>query len=374
MIVWDVIIVGAGPAGCAAAYDLAKHGYQVLLVDRYQFPRTKACGGGLSMKAVAALRYSIKPVIRKVCTRMVMGYELKKTTFFQGALPVNVMTVRSELDAYCLQQTMSVGAEFRIVSGIRAVTVLDQHVIVNTDDGDFHCRFLIGADGANSKIRRLTNGFPDCVLSFALETCLPVPSSRPVEMEFDFGCVKSGYGWVFPKGDHLNVGLYTNAPDVKINRQELAAYAQQKCGMLPTGAVIGHHIGLGGRKYKPVSKRVFLIGDAAGLVDPLLGEGIYFAIRSGQIAAAAIEKEIRYKGNAILNFKKGIKTLQRDLSFCSLASFLFYRKLDHGYNVLKFPITRYALMRGYAMGVPFSVLTYMWWTFPFRKVPKFEGI
>lgn len=204
------------------------------------------------------------------------------------------------------------------------------------------------------------------------EKKLPGPSGRPVEMEFDFGCVKNGYGWVFPKGDHLNIGLYTNAPDVKISRQELDAYAQQKCGTRPTGAVIGHHIGLGGRRYKPASKRVFLIGDAAGLVDPLLGEEIYFAIRSGQIAAAAIEKEVRENASARRLFEIGLKSLQRDLSICGLSSFLFYRKLDHGYKVLKFPITRYALMRGYALGLPFSVLTYMWWTFPFRKVRSFE--
>jgi hypothetical protein len=119
---------------------------------------------------------------------------------------------------------------------------------------------------------------------------------------------------------------------------------------------------------------VFLIGDAAGMADPLLGEGIYFAIKSGQIAAAAIEGTGSDDGNALENFKIGLKPLQRDLSFCQLASFLFYRKLDHGYNVLKFPITRYALMKGYALGIPFSKLTYMWWTFPFRKVPKFDGV
>ncbi len=374
MNIWDVIVVGAGPAGCAAAFDLAKCGHTVLLLDRYQFPRLKACGGGLSMKAVAALRYSIKPVIRKVCTQMVMGHELKKTAFFRGELPVSVMTVRSEFDAYCLQQTMAAGVEFGIVSGICSVTQQSKQVTLHTDDGDFQCQFLIGADGANSRIRSLTKEFSNRELGFALETCLPTPSGSPVEMEFDFGCVKNGYGWVFPKDDHMNVGLYTNAPGVKISRHELDAYVQQKCGTRPTEAVIGHHIGLGGQRYRPACKRVFLIGDAAGMVDPLLGEGIYFAIRSGQIAAAAIEREFRDDGDALKHFEKGLKSLQRDLSFCSLASFLFYRKLDHGYNVLKFPITRYALMRGYAMGLPFSVLTYMWWTLPFRKVPRYDGV
>ena len=374
MTFWDAIIVGAGPSGCAAAFDLAKSGRKVLLLDRCQFPRTKACAGALSMKAVAALRYSINPVIRRVCTRMVMGKGLEKTTFFRGELPVNVMTVRSEFDAFCLQQTVAAGAEFQIVSGVHGVTQHEHHVMVNTDEGDLRCRFLIGADGANSRIRSLTKEFSDVTLGFALETCLPMTHGNSIEMEFDFGCVKNGYGWVFPKDDHLNVGLYTNAPGVKISRQELDIYVQRKCGTRPTGGVVGHHIGFGGPRYLPRSKRVFLIGDAAGMVDPLLGEGIYFAIRSGQIAAAAIEGGVVYEGDALRSFKRGLKSLQRDLSFCHLAAYLFYRKLDHGYNALTFPITRYALMRGYAMGLPFSVLTYMWWTFPFRKVPKYDGV
>ena len=73
MKIWDAIIVGAGPAGCAAAYDLGKGGWKVLLVDRFHFPRTKACAGALTMKAVGALRYPIQPVVRNVCTRLVMG-------------------------------------------------------------------------------------------------------------------------------------------------------------------------------------------------------------------------------------------------------------------------------------------------------------
>jgi len=305
---------------------------------------------------------------------MVMANGLKKRSCFIGKLPVNVMTVRSEFDAYCLRQTVTAGARFQIISTIRSVTARENGAIVNTDEGDFRCHFLIGADGANSRIRRLSNQFSDITLGFALETCLPVSDADAIDMAFDFGRVKNGYGWVFPKDDHVNIGLYTNAAEVRISRQELDAYARQKCGRPPSASVVGHHIGLGGPWYRPKSRRVFLIGDAAGMVDPLLGEGIYFAIKSGQIAAAAIQGAVFDPGEAVIAFRSGLKSLQRDLSFCHLAAHLFYRKLDHGYNALTFPITRYTLMRGYAMGLPLSVLTYVWWTLPFRKVPKYHGV
>jgi flavin-dependent dehydrogenase len=191
-------------------------------------------------------------------------------------------------------------------------------------------------------------------------------------MEFDFGCVTNGYGWVFPKHDHLNVGLYTNVPRSKISRQELNDYSKRICGIEPGGEVVGHHIGLGGWRYRPKSERVFLIGDAAGLVDPLLGEGIYFAIRSGQMAAAAIDQEIVGKDNALRTFSSSLKRLQKDLLCCHSTASKFYKQLDQGYSALTFPITRYALMRGFAMGLPFSAIKRTWWTFPFRKIPASE--
>ncbi len=326
------------------------------------------------MKAVASLRYSIKPVVRKVCTRMVMGKGYEKSMLFDGELPISAMTVRSEFDAFCLRQTINAGAEFRVVSALREVAQSDDHVLLKAGDDELICRYLIGADGANSRVRNLSKEFQNVSLGFALEACIPMPSRTPIEMEFDFGCVANGYGWVFPKDDHINVGLYTNSAEIKIHRHELNAYAQQKCGTRLSGTVVGHHIGLGGWGYNPKLKRVFLIGDAAGLVDPLLGEGIYFAIKSGQIAASAIEQAMLGKEDALRSFSAGLKPLQRELHCCHSASYKFYKKLSHGYFILTLPITRYALMRGFAMGIPFSEIQRIWWTFPFRKTPTFSGL
>ena len=113
---WDAIIVGAGPAGCAAAYDLACAGRRVLLLDKSDFPRLKACAGGLTMKTVRNLRYSVDPVARQVIYSVVLENNGTKRTLVKTRV-ICVMTVRSEFDAYCLARTLEVDASFRRVRG-----------------------------------------------------------------------------------------------------------------------------------------------------------------------------------------------------------------------------------------------------------------
>src|SRR5258708_22638867 len=110
---YDAMIVGAGPAGCAAAYDLAARGRSVLLLDRRRFPRVKPCAGALTLKALAALRYSVRPVIRYVADSMWMGRRLEERVLFRSRYPVCALTVRAELDDYCLRPTIARGAELR---------------------------------------------------------------------------------------------------------------------------------------------------------------------------------------------------------------------------------------------------------------------
>jgi len=367
---WDAIVVGAGPAGCAAAYDLATARSGVLLLDRRSFPRTKACAGALTIKTLRALRYSVEPIVRKVCTNLVVGKGLGRTTLFRGEAPISMMTVRSEFDAYCLKKTIEAGAVFRVVSTIRAIAQSDTHVSLITDKGSLNTRFLVGADGANSRVRTLTSTFPGAALGFAMETCLPQPEGRSFEMEFDFGYVPSGYAWIFPKNDHLNVGVYTNSNCVKLNRQMLDLYARKKCGMAIDGSVVGHHIGFGGWCYVPNSRRILLIGDAAGLAEPLLGEGIYFAIRSGQIAAQSIEAELFHRGVAQRAFTESLRKLQSDLRCSHKSASKFYGDPERGYRALTFPLTRYSLMKGFAMGLPFRAIKRTFWSFAFRSVPS----
>ena len=114
---WDAIVVGAGPAGCAAAYDLAAAGQSVLLVDKRDFPRPKACAGGLTIKAVKALRYSIEPVVETGGSTRPAGGWSRLSSSLKSREPICVMTVRAELDEYCLGKTIAAGACFRRICG-----------------------------------------------------------------------------------------------------------------------------------------------------------------------------------------------------------------------------------------------------------------
>src|ERR1700741_287301 len=118
MKMWDAVVVGAGPAGCACAYDLAAAGKSVLLVDKAEFPRMKACAGGLTMKTVRALRYSVAPVVRQTIDRMVLEERNSSRIPVSNRKSICVMTERSELDAFCVAKTIEAGAVFRRVRGI----------------------------------------------------------------------------------------------------------------------------------------------------------------------------------------------------------------------------------------------------------------
>jgi geranylgeranyl reductase family protein len=317
---YDVAIVGAGPAGAAAAYDLASWGYSVLLLDRSAFPRTKACAGALTLKTARALRFSVRPVVRSVCRSLVARDEAGETRRYRHRDAVCLLTVRSELDGFCLEKARSRGADFQ-VARFRTVKVDDDRVTLVTDRGETRCRFLLGADGAGSRVRRETGEFREAVQGFALEASVAFPEGdQPANDRtcvFHFDAVPSGYGWVFPKDDHWNVGLYSRLGPGSLGRRDLEIYLslQRLEGRASVGIprIVGHAVGLGGHRYRPGSPRVLLVGDAAGLVFPRWAEGIYSAVVSGQLAAASVRQAMASGESARHLYRGALAPLQREL-------------------------------------------------------------
>ena len=220
-MIWDAIIVGAGPAGCAAAYDLAAAGRRVLLLDKAHFPRPKACAGGLTAKAVQALRYPIDPVVRKTVHEIQLehGSAPGGVVHARRRKPICVMTVRAELDAYCLEQTRRQGATFRRIGPILKLQQGEEQVqlLVEGEPDPIVGRLLLGADGVHSRVRALAHsGAGDTSwfrTGFAIEANVPYSATgRAFPLVFDFAPVPGGYGWLFPRNDHVNVGLYTAGP------------------------------------------------------------------------------------------------------------------------------------------------------------------
>jgi flavin-dependent dehydrogenase len=409
---YDILIVGAGPAGCAAAYDLARAGRRVLLLDRRTFPRPKACACGLTRKTLAALRYSVEPITERICHEIV----LQNTTEVRVRTrkPIAVMAVRERFDAFCLRQTLAAGAELRKIEGILALRESADGIEldITTTDGPETLRaaVLIGADGSNGQTRRLaeatskSTGAPSMTASsswvgsdptwytrgFALEACVPyadLPAMLPGggnahDLVFDFAPLPGGYGWLFPKGDHINIGVGAFAPESnevqlkQVTRALLTDYAARKLGVRELPHITGQHLGMGGHTYVPRG-RVLLTGDAAGLCDPLTGEGIHSAIVSGQAAAAAIlqvmpplksalkgtgfspsvssrgkQGALSPEGSLAAAYAQHLRPLLQTLAFSHRAARAFYATPERGFRAMRTPLLRSLILKTYADGVP----------------------
>ena len=212
--------------------------------------------------------------------------------------PLCYMVQRKDLDQYSLTRAMAAGAQFRIIDKVISLDQADASLgggvrLTVSENGKKQCLtagFLIGADGANSTIRRLITGrehvpggHPDRILKYpALEADVKVADPLTYPMAFDFSQGIRGYYWMFPRNDHVNIGVYAADPGMRLERKMLETYAKAYFGHTRLEAVKGYPIGVGARLGGGVSEgkgAVLLAGDAAGLAEPLLGEGIYAALK-----------------------------------------------------------------------------------------------
>ncbi len=357
----DVLIVGAGPAGTAAAFDLARAGKRVLLLDKADFPRLKPCAGGLTIRAVKALRYSVAAITERTCDNF-HARSGQRLCVFPAPAPVVHMTVREVFDAFNLDQARNAGATFQRIGAIRAIARQDGRWHLHTDQASFQADHLIGADGANSRVRQLCGG-DDRLFATAAEACLTEADPARFAMEMDFAQCR-GYGWIFPKRDHLNVGIYAlgELPGIK---PLLQRYCRQRLGReLDPKAIVGHRIPIGGHRFRPMAEGPLLIGDAAGLADPFFGEGIYNALRSGQLAAAAI-----LSGTPSQAYGQLIREITADLASYWWITRFFYNHRRLGYRLLCLPPVRAALMKGVALGWTTRATLLGLPLLPFRAVP-----
>jgi geranylgeranyl reductase family protein len=270
----DVAIVGAGPAGSTAAYRLAAAGASVLLLDKATFPRDKPCGGGVTGRAARLLPFSIEPVVEDVVGRLDCGLRYRHRFSRRARAPLAYMTQRRRLDHFLLEKAAGAGAEVR-----QGVTV---------DARELDARVVIGADGCNGSSAKQLGLADRIVHGVALEANYPHEARFAGAMLVEMAVVHGGYGWIFPKGDHVNVGVGGNAEEGPRLRRELRRLCEEY-GVDPDSAADtrGYRLPmrLGGTTLARGMTAV--IGDAAGLVDPFSGDGMYEAFLSAQLVADA---------------------------------------------------------------------------------------
>ncbi len=314
---FDVIVAGAGAGGAAAAYHLKKAGLSLLVVEKAHLPRYKACGGAVPGPTLERFPFDFDRVIRAAPAQIRFTFpSLPPVDRFMPDRPV-AMVMRSQFDAFLLGQADADVMEGAAVSGV----IEDGHrVQVEVGDRKLTARYLVGADGATSQVARCLGLRQGRRLGGTLEAEVPLGANDALQGEygdravFALGAIPWGYAWVFPKGDSLSVGIARMRP----GREDLRTALQREMNRLGIGLegarLHGHPLPCyrvppwplwsgGGKAFQGIfaadswpqerlsTRHCLLVGDAAGLVDPFIGEGIRYAIGSAWLAAKAILRD-----------------------------------------------------------------------------------
>jgi geranylgeranyl reductase family protein len=283
---FDVAVVGAGPAGSTTAYRLARAHARVLLIDKARFPRDKPCGGGLTMRAVRQLPVSVEPVVEDRITRARCRLKYGPVMERSSDQVLCLMTQRRRLDQFLVERAAEAGVDFR--DGVRVEIESDRHLRV--DGEPVHVDALVGADGANGVSAKALGLGGGIVNGVALEGNLPYERLPHDEwrgmLVLELATVPGGYGWIFPKGDHVNVGVGgwgTEGPRLRAHLKTLCDH--YGFGMDELTNLRGHRLPMRRPETKLARGRAVVVGDAAGVLDPVSGDGIYEALVSGKLAA-----------------------------------------------------------------------------------------
>ncbi|MBI5408837.1 MAG: geranylgeranyl reductase family protein [Nitrospirae bacterium] len=308
---YDVIIIGGGPAGSTAGYILGKAGLKVLIIDKSKFPRHKLCAGCITHKTTRLLERVFGETVADLKGRDVINYASDRyEIYYKDKLLTGKnlnasfhFVERYKYDNFLLRKAEDAGAGVIEGEGVLSIDPSNNEILTSSGK-TFTAKFLLGADGINSVVRRQ---FPEYLFDQKawrqnLATGLEIFINRP-DMEnlshpslyFDF--VNYGYAWAFPNRDKIIVGI--GGLVQKNRRQFMPAFnkflAALNLGALTTNNVKGFIFPYGNFLLNPVYKNIFLVGDAAGFADPLLGEGIFYAQRSAELASQSIVEAM--KGN-----------------------------------------------------------------------------
>ncbi len=308
---YDAIVVGAGPAGSTAATNLAKKGLSVLLLDKAKFPRHKACGGGLTPHI-----WNRHPeILDYVESYNYAGYifveDNPNPIYYERPEKLGAFILRKKFDYLLTQNAVKAGVTFLEKESVKDVKVNTDSVTVNTETQSFSGLVVLGADGTNSIVAKKTGlnlKWPDNAITFCLEVEEEFPEDVIEQFFHNKGTTychagylnTPGYGYIFPKKRHINIGYGAVTPEKLPYRDILLKYIDhcETHNYVPKfkeKRIVGAQYPVRGPLKNFVGNRVLLLGDAAGFVNPLNGEGIHYAMYSGDIAAETLEDAFKVR-------------------------------------------------------------------------------
>jgi geranylgeranyl reductase family protein len=285
-----VVVVGAGPAGAAAARAAAEDGARTLLVDRAAFPRYKTCGGGLVGASLAALPPGLDLPVRGSVTAMTFTHRGRGARTLRHPAALVTTVNRDEFDAALVTAASRAGVVVRDETPVRAVHPVSGGVVVEAGREHVFARAVVGADGSASRLGRHV-GVRCRQVDLGLEVELGAEATAGEwcgRLHLDWGPLPGSYGWVFPKGDMLTVGVIAARGDPAATRAYLTGLVERLgLASLPVLRDSGHLTRCRDETSPLARGRVLVAGDAAGLLEPWTREGISYALRSGHLAGRA---------------------------------------------------------------------------------------
>jgi len=375
---YDLAVIGGGPAGAICARDAAEAGLDVVLLEKAHHPREKPCGGALGPRAIRSIDFDISNVIERTFhAALVYTPSMRKVILTSEEL-IGYLVTRSKLDLFLLQKAEEAGAE--VVQGTQVVGIEQTRTGIRAlSVGDsYKSHLLVGADGVNGIIARelgiRSKWAPDQV-ALCISAEVPVSQSdlksamithesngSPV-IEMYFNLLSWGYGWCFPKKNGFSIGIGCRM-DKQENLQQswerlIELIEVEKEIEIDTSNKVSYRVPLGGKLNRYIARRSMLVGDAAGLVSPLTGEGISYAIQSGKLAAKIASEAVEMRAPLhVAEYENQLKkTVERELVDTRWISEVLHKSKRHT-DLLFEIVDEDPLMRKYMTNIVSRITTF----------------
>ena len=327
----DVIIVGTGPAGATLARELVKRSIGGLVLEKEKFPRYKCCAGGVTSKAAKLLDFDISGVVEDIISEVSFTFNLGNPYLGQHSQPLIYTVMRDVFDHFLVTRAQQLGAVFMDGQKVTRIQISADGVEVSTDNDIFRSRLLVAADGVYSVVAKELDMGRSMEYIAGLESEIIVPEEELAKwksrVQIDLGCIPGGYAWVFPKRNHLSIGAGCLASKARhLDRHHQKFLNSLNIGSYTIARSSSHLIPTRTKARLVWQDKALLLGDAAGLTDPLTGEGIYNAIQSAQLAAPVIENSLLKRKVELQDYQETIeRKIMSELRIARTLSKLFVR-------------------------------------------------